>query len=420
MSKNLLLTLFCFILLIVSALGQGQVPVQTYRLIKDEGSIQTKNYYLLTLFQEIEEVRSLLERDPALDKIRRDKLNNLSASLADCQQDVLCYSRGIKFTESEIKLVGDRLSKLYKSTNALGRLVNDHLFPSGVYILFSNSSPAEFLVKAWEQDALGINHAIGVYAEGTKPNYPKIDSISFNVKHKRYSDVVFACTEAVLDESKRSTLFFEPSLNYVLRFLEINHRSEASDFEPMISTVNKSAYERIGKTNWDAFEYTLILVPGAGPDEPQVALSSIGMLRCRIAAQRFFEGMAPFIVVSGGRVHPYKTKYNEAYEMKKYLVEVMNVPEEAIIMEPHARHTTTNMRNTARLIFRYGMPFDKPCISSTSRSQSFYITDKLASRCQKELMHIPFKNGKRLSSTEAEFYPVLDALHANPLEPLDP
>ena len=65
---------------------------------------------------------------------------------------------------------------------------------------------------------------------------------------------------------------------------------------------------------------------------------------------------APFIIVSGGRVHPYHTPYNEAFEMKKYLMDVWQIPESAIIIEPHARHTTTNFRNAARIMFRNGFP----------------------------------------------------------------
>ena len=84
------------------------------------------------------------------------------------------------------------------------------------------------------------------------------------------------------------------------------------------------------------------------------------------------------------------------------------------------RHTTTNMRNCVRLIFRYGMPIDKPCISTTTAGQSMMITTTRAARCQKELNEVPFKAGKRLSETEAEFIPVIDALHINPTEPLDP
>ena len=73
-----------------------------------------------------------------------------------------------------------------------------------------------------------------------------------------------------------------------------------------------------------------------------------------------------------------------------------------------------------RKLLRYGMPNDKPCISTTTAGQSMMITTTLAARCQKELNEVPFKAGKRLSETEAEFIPVIDALHINPNEPLDP
>ena len=67
-------------------------------------------------------------------------------------------------------------------------------------------------------------------------------------------------------------------------------------------------------------------------------------------------------------------------EMKKYLMNHLKVPENAIIMEPHARHTTTNLRNGARLIYRYGIPFDKAALTSTSRGQSSSIGRCLATR----------------------------------------
>ena len=106
--------------------------------------------------------------------------------------------------------------------------------------------------------------------------------------------------------------------------------------------------------------------------------------------------------------------------MKIYLIEKCNVPANAIIIEPHARHTTTNMRNTVRLMFRYGIPMDKPGISCTTRGQSTMIEKTLIARCLRELNEAPYKNGIRLSETEVEFYPLLDALHINPKEPMDP
>ena len=420
MQKSILLIVAIFITTLTCFAQNGR-PLADYRLVEGRTVVQTKNYYLLTLFQEIGEVSNLLKTDAVLSKVGKSKLDHLSQALVNCGNQASCYTGNMKFSEAEIKAIGERLATLYTTRKELANLVRDHLVPSGVYIRYSKASPRELLVKAWEQDARGVNFAIGVYAEGQKPFYPKIDSISFDIhKAKAFGELVYAASEAVLDESKKAALFFEPSLTYALRFLEISGRNEAADFEPMATTVNKAACERIKSIKWEAYPYTLILVPGSGPQEPGVAISPIGMLRCRTAALRYFEGKAPFIMVSGGRVHPYKTQYSEAYEMKKYLMETMRVPENAIILEPHARHTTTNMRNCARLIFRYGMPFDQPCITSTTRSQSFYITDKVEARSQQELLHVPFRKGKRLSNTEAEFYPVLEALHANPFEPLDP
>ena len=107
-------------------------------------------------------------------------------------------------------------------------------------------------------------------------------------------------------------------------------------------------------------------------------------------------------------------------KMKKYLIEKLHVPANAIFIDPHARHTTTNMRNTVRLIYRYGMPFNKPAITCTTHDQSNDISTTLINRCIEELREAPYKNGTRLSETEMEFYPAIEALHINPLEPMDP
>jgi hypothetical protein len=106
--------------------------------------------------------------------------------------------------------------------------------------------------------------------------------------------------------------------------------------------------------------------------------------------------------------------------MKAYLVNKLGIPANAILIDPHARHTTTNMRNTVRMMYRYGMPFDKPGITCTTKGQSMMIGNTLIARCVKELNEAPYRNGFRLSETEMEFYPLLEALHINPSEPMDP
>ena len=416
------LTFSLFMLLTLTGFAQtSRAPKQDYQLITGNSFVQSKNWYLLTLFESLPEVKSLLEKDSELAAMADLKYKNLETSVKECKSDFLCFTGKMKFSTEEMNAIGARLEALYSDNNALGKLVKQHLVPSGTYILIKEASDKAFLRKAWEQDASGINHTIEVYAEGKKPNYPAIDSIEFKTTARSYPVLVYDATEVVRQEKKGASLFFGPSMHYALQFLEVNERHEAADYEPMLSTVNKAAVDRVKKIDWNKFQYTMVLVPGAGPDTYDRALSEGGMLRCRVAALRYFEGMAPYILVSGGRVHPFKTKYSEAFEMKKYLMETLKVPENAIIMDPHARHTTTNMRNAVRLLYRYGMPLEKPCLVSTMRSQSYSISsDAFLTRCMREMKHVPYKLGKRLSETDVEFYPVLDALHIDADEPLDP
>lgn len=412
----------------LSAFTQTGKPDPAYQLLTGNDFIQSKNYYLLTLFRELPDVKKLLAADDSLSNITKIKLDTLNAGLKNCDRDGNCFVERMKFTEAEIKSVSERLAALYQPGNALGKLVQNHLIPSGAYVLFQGLPAGEILVKAWEQDANGINFCIGVYAGGNKPNYPLIDSISFNTKDPRnnsvylynYVSLLYNTTSLVTLEKSARSDFFGPSLSCALLFLEMNERGQASDFEPMAKGENKLAFDRIKATKWEYYKYTVILVPGAGPDDPAMALSAEGMLRCRLAAIQYNKGLAPFIIVSGGKVHPYKTKFCEATEMKKYLMEKLQVPGYAILIEPHARHTTTNMRNAARIMYRYGIPFDKAGITCTTRGQSFMIGNTLIARCQKELNEVPFKNGVRLSETETEFFPLVEALHINPKEPMDP
>ncbi len=408
--------------------SQNNHPAAAYRLISGDNYVQSKNYYLLTLFGQLPDVKKILSEDAVLKGIAIAKIDSISYALKNCERDGLCYTTKLAFSENEIKTVSERLKQLWQPGNAIDRLVKNHLIPSGTYILFQNLPAADMLVKAWEQDAKGINFAIGVYAEGRKPNYPNIDSISFNTRDPRnnnnylynYVSLLYNTASLVVLENQSTHIFFNPSLTAALHFIEMNEREQAADFEPMEKGENKAAYDRIKTIKWSDYKYSVIMIPGAGPEEPNVALSAEGMLRCRIAAIQYQKGLAPFIVTSGGKVHPYKTKYCEATEMKKYLVEKLHIPANAIIIDPHARHTTTNMRNTVRLIYRYGIPFDKPGITCTTRGQSTMISNTLIARCLKELNEAPYKNGNRLSETEMEFYPLLDALHINPTEPIDP
>ncbi|HEY0175970.1 MAG TPA: YdcF family protein, partial [Pedobacter sp.] len=390
MNKVFFLAVFLLLSSHSHSFAQRSQPDPHYKLISGSNYVESKNYYLLTLFSEIPDLKQLLLHDQVLVKLADDKRTAITDAVNNCGKDPGCYIKAVKFSDEEIRQVGERLGELYKADNELGKLVQKHLVPSGGYQLCEGPDDKQLLVKAWEQDAKAVNYTISVYAEGQKPNYPQIDSIGFNIKDKGYPELVALNAGLAVSETKNDPLFYSPTLTFALQSLEINERNRAGDDEPMAETVNKAAYDYSKKVKWDQYKYTLILVPGEGPEEKDTELSAGGMLRCRLAALQYRDGLAPFIMVSGGCVHPYKTKYNEAAEMKKFLIGTLHIPESAILMEPHARHTTTNLRNCARIIFRYGFPMDKPCITSTSKSQSYYITDTMPDRCKKELGYLPY------------------------------
>jgi uncharacterized SAM-binding protein YcdF (DUF218 family) len=203
--------------------------------------------------------------------------------------------------------------------------------------------------------------------------------------------------------------------------MTLNHRDEAGRFEPMEAGENAAAFHHVANIEWSRYPYSVIVVPGAGNDRPGVRLSASGKLRDEIAARRFREGKAPFILVSGGYVHPSQTEFAEAIEMKRDLMTRFSIPEAAIIVDPHARHTTTNMRNAARLMYRYGLPWDGKALVSTDPSQSQYIENpEFAKRCLAELGYVPYKLLGRTSPFDLEFRPIIDSLQIDSQDPLDP
>lgn len=106
---------------------------------------------------------------------------------------------------------------------------------------------------------------------------------------------------------------------------------------------------------------------------------------------------APLIVVSGGFVHPAQTPYAEAIEMKALIADLV-IHRKPFWWIRTRCHTTTNVRNAARLLYRYANPFERPAWVTTDRYQGEYIEGAaFAKRCLDELGYQPFKIGKRLS-----------------------
>jgi len=143
--------------------------------------------------------------------------------------------------------------------------------------------------------------------------------------------------------------------------------------------------------------------------------------RFRLAVKRFRENKAPLILVSGGFVHPAQTPCCEAIEMKKMLMASFGLSDDSILVDPFARHTTTNIRNAVREIYRYGIPFGKRALIVTDSHQSLNIQDpKFGSRCLSELRYCPYQSLTRLSPDDLAFVPNIESLQADSMDPLDP
>src|SRR5258705_1130497 len=116
-----------------------------------------------------------------------------------------------------------------------------------------------------------------------------------------------------------------------------------------------------------------------------------------------------------------QTPYCEAIEMKKYVMEKFKITERSILIDPHARHTTTNFRNGARLAFRYGIPTDAKALVTSSADHILYTAgDDFRSRCLNEFGYLPMEFITQIAPSEAEFKPSGASLVFDANDPPDP
>ena len=384
-------------LLFVAATLQAAEPLHAPLPLRN--AVQDKNFYVLSLL------------DQQLPRVLEAKRAALHTAATTCEKDAECFAAALRWSDVEMSEVAAAL----RPTSELMRALRG----SGAYVRYESKSDAELLAAAWLDAARGINNILDVYGSGKPPRYPAIDAVSYDVKSEGYLHLLHTVAAALEEES--FDRFFQPSLRFALKLLEINHRDEAGRHEPMEAKDNAAAVRRIKSIAWKKYPYSAIVVPGAGSDRLTWSLSAASRLRAEIAARRYREGKAPLLIVSGGYVHPNQTPYSEAIGMKKALVADFGVPAAAIIVDPHARHTTTNLRNAARLMYRYGIPFGAKGLITTDSYQSTYIEgDAFAQRCEKELGYQPVAVGRRVSLFDLEFRPRIDSLQIDAMDPLDP
>ena len=378
--------------------------------------VQDKNFYLLSLFQRNPQARRVLSQNKALKQLAAAKASALKKA-ARCN-NVGCFNELIRFDRPTIETVATELQALANKPD-FKLLAKKDLRPSGVFIKYADQSDAQMLVAAWKDAANGMNRILSVYGLGEDPRYKDIDRVSYDVSTETYRKLMKTKTAEI--KFARAPLFFEPTLNFALKLLEINRRDEAGRYEPLEQGENKAAVQNLSKIKWSDYAYSFILVLGSGGLDLTTRISPIGAQRTDVGAQLFLQHKAPLIIVSGGHVHPMQTPYCEAIEMKKYLMEKHKIPETSILIDPHARHTTTNFRNAARLAFRYRIPSDRTALVTSSEDHITSSTsEEFRTRNLNELGYFPMEFIKRISPVAAEFKPSVASLFFEANDPLDP
>ncbi|HZS41437.1 MAG TPA: YdcF family protein [Polyangia bacterium] len=141
-------------------------------------------------------------------------------------------------------------------------------------------------------------------------------------------------------------------------------------------------------------EYDLLIVPGYTPLDARAPVkvddNPTARARLDLAAENLRGFVAPFVFVSGGSVHPPGTPLNEGLMMREYLI-ARGIPAARILVDPFARHSTTNLRNAGRALLAANLKrglivtgFDNDFFD-----QSFYFANPVVStfqqRCRSEL-----------------------------------
>jgi hypothetical protein len=422
--NKFMLPIGLFLILAVHGFSQPGAGFQKeYHKIHTANTIADKNFYWLSVISRTPAIQHLLATDPTLNDLCKARLALLRSHASDTCSWAASLVADFRFSTEDSALIAKSLLSLYHANTAtFDNLIDHQLRPSGCYQRFVAGSNESFLISTWAQTAVGINYIIDQYGLGKRLRYPAIDSASYGVNSRYYRAALKDMFAYLGEKTDSMDLFFQPSLSIALQLLDLNDRDEPTRFEPLDAGENKAAIAAITSTDWSKYKYATIVVPGEGPELTTVALDPMGRMRCNLAAARYQKGLAPFIIVSGGFVHPFHTPYAEAFEMKKYLL-TQGIPENAIIIEPQARHTTTNLRNANRLMIQYGIPISIPSLIVSTRSQIDYIDlpqGRFDQRNLRELGYLPYKEKHRVAIHEVSYIPVMESMHMDPYDPLDP
>ncbi|MEZ0495538.1 YdcF family protein [Sphingomonas sp. IW22] len=319
------------------------------------------------------------------------------AARAACGDDLSCIARAALWSQADATV----LTRALAATPGL-------------------STPGDDAAAQAEREIAGINAIVRTYALGQLPPYPEIDGAGMLDPQEANARLQAAVWLARAPRAG-SLAALDPSVELALALLDAHDRTDAIGFEPIDRGPNAPAMERARTLDWSAYRYPAMIVTGVGPETPDMPISAFGKYHLRLAAERFARGDVGVIILTGGRAHPRATRFAEAKEMRDALIERYKVPAAAIVIEPYARHTTTNLRNATRLMMAMGAPIDRDALIVCNPGQSEYIASaRFTARNQQELGYQPGRIGRRLSPTELAFRPSPQSVRIDPRDPLDP
>lgn len=346
---------------------------------------------------------------PVLEAVKLDRLPEAARGVLSmrrtrieaCRRDPDCILKASLWSEAERAAVAQGLEKAL-SPDEPGLRTDD--------------GPVAQLTR----ELVGLNAILQVYGQGLPARNPLIDGPVYQPGGVAFASRVAAAV-SISQAAKTTAGEVDPSIDLALSLLDVNDRTEAVAFEPLEAGYNAAAKARAATLDWSKYRYTAIILPGNGPDLDGETLTPRAKLRVRLVADRFAQGLAPFIIVSGGAVHPRGTKVSEAVEMRNALIERYGVPEDRIILEPYARYTLTNLRNAVRRLKALDAPLDREALVITDVDHiNTMAAPQFATRALAQLGYQPGRTGPRLSETELVFTPSPASLRVDPLDPLDP
>lgn len=165
----------------------------------------------------------------------------------------------------------------------------------------------------------------------------------------------------------------------------------------------------------------LLVVPGFTPVDTTTPrrMTETTIQRLVAAKAALAPRRALGILVSGGNVHPRGTPFNEAWGMREWLL-ANGVAADRIVIDPYARHSTTNIRNAGRFLLALGL---HEAVIVTDLGQGFYFGAQDLStfrlRCLAELGYSLGALEPDPGFTEVRYVPAPEVTRRGS-DPLDP